>query len=117
MIAAVYDIVCEQGATFRRTIVWKDRYGAPVNLSGFSARLHARPFVTSEDILVELNEDNGGAVVANPVDGRIELFIQPFDIEDLAAQEGVYDLELESALGEVYRLLQGRFKISPEVTR
>jgi hypothetical protein len=29
----------------------------------------------------------------------------------------LYDLEVESSNGEVYRLLEGRFAVTPEVTR
>jgi hypothetical protein len=47
----------------------------------------------------------------------IELEISAADTADVEAMKAVYDLELESAGGDVTRLLEGEALISPEVTR
>ena len=114
MTAGVYDITIEQGATFTLSATWKDSAGAPVNLTGYSARMQVRSNYESEEVLVSLvsptNITLGGAL------GTILATISATDTQKLSIQEGVYDLELELS-GVVTRLLQGRATISREVTR
>ena len=114
MTAGIYDIVIEQGATFTLNATWKDSAGAPVNLTGYSARMQVRPSYESEEILASLvsptNIVLGGAL------GTIVATIPATDTQKLNIQEGVYDLELEIG-GVVTRLLQGKATISWEVTR
>jgi hypothetical protein len=114
MTAGIYDITIEQGATFTLSATWKDSAGAPVNLTGYSARMQVRSNYESEEVLVSLvsptNITLGGAL------GTILATISATDTQKLSIQEGVYDLELELS-GVVTRLLQGRATISREVTR
>jgi len=115
MTAGIYDITIEQGATFTLSATWKDSAGTPVNITDYSARMQVRPNYESEEILVSLVSPAditlGGAL------GTILATISATATQSLAIQEGVYDLELESAGGVVTRLLQGRATISREVTR
>lgn len=118
MPAGLYDMVCEQGATFSRTITWKDAAGDPVNLTGYSARMQVRPSLTSDEITLELTSTNGEITFPSPLSsGKILITVAATDTADLAASKGVYDLELESSGGVVTRLLQGSFTIVAEVTR
>ena len=114
MTAGIYDITIEQGDTFTLSANWKDSAGAPVNLTGYSARMQVRSNYESEEVLVSLvsptNITLGGAL------GTILATISATDTQKLSIQEGVYDLELELS-GVVTRLLQGRATISREVTR
>ncbi|MFN4894210.1 MAG: hypothetical protein ACK5HO_00315 [Pseudomonadota bacterium] len=114
MAAGLYDIIIEQGATFTLNATWKDSTGAPVNLTGYSARMQVRPSYESEEVLASLvsptNITLGGAL------GTIVATIAATDTQKLTMQEGVYDLELEIG-GVVTRLLQGKAIISWEVTR
>jgi hypothetical protein len=48
--------------------------------------------------------------------GRIEILATDEQTEDLTAS-GVYDIELESSGGEVYRLMEGKVRLSQSVTR
>jgi len=115
MTAGIYDITIEQGATFTLNATWKDSAGAPVNLTGYSARMQVRPNYESEDILVSLTSA-GGSIALGGALGTIIATISATDTQKLTIQEGVYDLELELA-GVVTRLLQGKATISWEVTR
>lgn len=115
MAAGIYDIIIEQGATFTLSATWKDSAGAPVNITGYSARMQVRSNYDSEEALVSLvsptNITLGGAL------GTILVTIIATDTQKLTIQDGVYDLELQSAGGVVTRLLQGKATISREVTR
>lgn len=115
MTAGIYDITIEQGATFTLSATWKDSAGAPVNLTGYSARMQVRSSYDSEEVLASLVSPTditlGGAL------GTILVTISATSTQLLTIQEGVYDLELQSAGGVVTRLLQGKATISREVTR
>ena len=116
MPAAKHDIIIEQGATFTRTITWKDSTGAAVNLTGYTARMQIRERVDSATALVSLTQASGIALGGS--DGTITLTITSALTDALPnMKKGVYDLELVSSGGIVTRLIQGEVVVSPQVTR
>lgn len=116
MPAAIYDIVCEQGATFVRTLTWLDENETPINLQGFTARMHVRATAQATTTVVTLTTENGG-IVLTPQTGEIMLTLSATQTDALPPRKAVYDLELVSDTGIVTRLLQGSFTVSPQVTR
>lgn len=113
MSAGIYRMTCEQGATFERVFSVSDEAGDPVNFHGYSARMQVRPETDSSEIYLELTTENGRIqLVDNIVTVRI-------DADDTATipEDGVYDLELISPIGDVTRFLKGTFKLDHEVTR
>jgi hypothetical protein len=120
MIAGVYRINCEQGATFSRTFTIFDPTvngvpGSPVNLTGYSARMQVRPEIESSEILVELTTENG-YITLGGIDGTIDLYI-PADVTKTIRTDGLYDLEIYNIDNSVYRVIKGPFVTDPEVTR
>lgn len=115
MTAGIYDIVIEKGATWNPVFTWKDSAGTAVNLTGYSARLQIREKVTSSSALVSLTSASG--ITLGGTAGTISPLISASDTAALSFTTGVYDLELVSGGGIVYRLLQGKVTVSPEVTR
>lgn len=115
MTAGIYDIVIEKGATWNPVITWKDSAGAAINLTGYSARLQIREKVTSSSALVSLTSSSG--ITLGGAAGTITPLISSTDTAALSFTTGVYDLELISGSGVVYRVLQGKVTVSPEVTR
>lgn len=118
------DFVCNQGATFRRGLVWSDEDEVGVPLAGYTARMQVRPTVASTDVTIELTTENGRITLDEDVAGRLVLEISAEDTAALdagtsrsAGKKYVYDLELEDGTGFVTRLLEGKFTIFPEVTR
>jgi hypothetical protein len=116
MAAGKYDFYIEQGATFNRTIVWKDGNEDPVNLSGYTARMQVRKTVTADTPILTLTTENGKITLGGSA-GTVILTLAPSDTDSLETFCGVYDLELQSASGFVTRLLEGQVTISREVTR
>jgi hypothetical protein len=116
MVAGKYDFYIQQGATFNRTIVWKDGNEVPVDLNGYTARMQVRKTVTATAAILSLTTENGKITLGGNL-GTIVLNLNPADTESLETFCGVYDLELQSASGFVTRLLQGQVTISREVTR
>ena len=113
MPAANYDILIEQGATYRQKIVWKDSDGVAINLSTYSGRMQVRQLNT-EAVLLNLTEGSGITLGA---DGSIEIFASATQTSALPIALAKHDLELEDSTGIVTRLMQGDVTISAEVTR
>lgn len=114
MTAGIYDIIIEQGATFTRTVTWKDEAETPINLTGYSARLQMRESVDATSTFLSLT--SGSGITLGGTAGTILIEISATDTAALT-QSGVYDLELVSGAGVVTRLLQGSVTLSKEVTR
>ena len=113
-MADTYDIEIDAGATFQLQVLWKDSDGDPINLTGYSARMHIRRTVEAEDIDVELA--SGAGVTLGGSAGTIDIEIDDATTSGLSGSY-VYDLELESGGGVVSRVIQGAVNVNPEVTR
>lgn len=116
MAAAVYNLNIEQGATYTRVLTWKDSSGNPINLTGYTARMQFRRNASSSEILYDANTTNGKIVLGGTA-GTITFTISATDSAAFAFGCAVYDLEIESAGGQVTRLLEGGVEVSLEVTR
>jgi hypothetical protein len=115
------DICIFQGATFSQTLYWETGTpSAPVNLTGYTAKMQIRSKPESKAVILELSTSNGRITLGtsgNFATGAINLFISASDTANLSVCENaVYDLELTSG-SVVSRILQGNVIISPEVTR
>ena len=116
MTAALHDIVIEQGATFRLSLVWKDSLAVPVNLTGYTARMQVRRAYGDSVTQLNLTTENGSITLGGSA-GTIEVVAAATMTDDIVARTGVYDLELASSSGVVTRLVEGKVTIKPEVTR
>ncbi|MBL0318169.1 MAG: hypothetical protein IPP74_02520 [Alphaproteobacteria bacterium] len=112
---AKHNFYVYRGATFSEQIEWKDESGTPVNLTGFTARMHMRETLEAADPFLTLTTENGGITLGG-VAGTIQLLASATQTTAITATSGVYDLELVSG-ANVTRLLEGLVIISPEVTR
>ncbi len=118
MNAAIYDLQVETGATFQLSMVWKDSLGAPINLSGYSAKMQFRTSPSDTTVVMEASTVAGTIVLGGSL-GTISVTI-PAATTGLISdtiQQLVYDLIVTSPGGVVTRLVQGKAYISPEVTR
>jgi hypothetical protein len=108
-----YNFVCPQGSTFSKTLTWTIDNN-PVNLQGYSARMQVRQKYSSKVANVDINTENGGISLDDK--GNINLFISALETENIYAREYLYDLELVIG-SEVTRIIEGKFIVTPEVTR
>ena len=127
MRAGTYNFTCEQGSTFSRLIELEqpdlvaDPTGqtfAVFDLSGYTARMQVRRTIDSSTAMVTLTTENG-RIIINQTPGSIN-HINIYMADELTAtlqSSGVYDIEIINNDGEVSRILQGIFTVSPEVTR
>ena len=126
MAAGRYSFLVEQGATKQFEIVYSDSTGTPVDLTGYTAKMQIRPYAGSDEVYVTLTntiQPNGtglnlnGLSGTNPYSsGSIGVTIAASVTEDFNFGEASYDLELTSGT-IVYRILEGKVKLSKEVTK
>lgn len=113
MIAATYNMLADQGATFGRVITWNTSAGTPVNLTGYTAKMQVRTTDSTRTLVLELSTINGRIALGGAA-GTITLTVTAADM-GVTAGVHVYDLELTVGT-TVTRLTQGQFDIRPEVT-
>lgn len=106
-----YNIVAEQGATFNFNFrVETD--GTPWNLSGYTFAMQVRRSTSSSTTLLNITS----ATMTNL--GHVSVSIPASTMNTVAAGRWVYDIELTAGSGgEVTRILEGRFIVTPQVTR
>jgi len=92
------------------------RYYAPVNLSGYTARMHVRQSLTATTTLLELTTENS-RISLDSDSYVISLLLTATDTAELDFTSGVYSLEMVSGSGAVTTLLEGKVKLNKEVTR
>lgn len=118
MAAFKLNLKIDQGATFTKQVTWKTgpAPGVAVDLTGCTARMHARAKITDAVKLLDLTTANGGIVLGGSA-GTVEIILTDEQTAAITWTSAVYDLEIEFADGTVRRLLQGSISVSPEVTR
>jgi hypothetical protein len=109
------NFLCPQGATFQKTVTIEIDQ-TPLNLSGYSSRLQVRENYYSANTIVNLLSSGSGLTISGSA-GVIDILIADEITKDFPAGTFVYDLEIESVNGNVDRVLEGSFIITPEVTR
>lgn len=127
MRAGTYNFTCEQGSTFSRLIEIEqpdlavDPTGQTFedfDLNGYTARMQVRRTIDSSTAMVTLTTENGGLVInqAPGSSNNLNIYMDNTTTATLL-NSGVYDIEIINDGGEVSRILQGVFTVSPEVTR
>jgi hypothetical protein len=122
MLAGIYNITCQQGSTFVRVIriEYPDAVDPtifhPFDLENYSARMQVRRTISSATEMISLDSDGNGIEITSAEDGEITITMTSTQTATLTS-DGVYDLEIISPDVFVTRILQGEFRLSPEVTR
>ena len=118
MAAYRLDLLIEQGSKFQLEYVVKDSSGAVRDLTGYTARMQARPTIDSDTILFDIEP----TIAMDGTDGTVTIFISHIETTDFDWTAGVYDLEIinsdeDDGDDEVERILEGGIVVSQEVTR
>lgn len=92
-------------------------YYAPVNLVGYVARMQVRANLAATSKILDLDSSLKGGITLGGSEGVITITVGAATTALLNFASAVYDLELESPDGSVYRLLEGRISLRKEVTR
>ena len=126
MAAGRYSFVIEQGATTNIQINWTDASGSAIDLSGYHSRMQIRPSVQSDTIYLSLSSsltadgtgiNLSGSNFETPLQsGSMAIYISADTTTGLDFNEAYYDLEMVNG-SVVTRLLEGKVKLSKNVTR
>ena len=100
---------CAQGSTFEREIVLRDENNVIIPIAGYTGRMQIRTAPSSTTIIATVSVS-----IASDI---ITLLLTAAETTDIPAWNYYYDLELDNGLGEVQRILEGRFEVTAEVTR
>ena len=114
MTPGKYNFVCPQGTTFSSQLIWAVD-DEPVNLSTYTARMQVREKYTSTQKILDLTTENGGITLGGD-EGTIGINVNATVSAGIVPKTYVYDLEMVSS-SVVTRLLEGKFIVTPEVTR
>ena len=123
MTAGKLNIVIEVGAKYTKQLTWNDSTGTPIDTSLYTAEMHIREAVDSVATLLELRSNapavDEGSITLSGGDGGILLEIGADVTDDITWVSGVYDLELTliADATDIKRLLEGKVKSIPNVTR
>lgn len=131
MAAGRYDFTIEQGATTNFELQYRDNKNNPMDLTNYNGRMQIRPFVGSDDVYLTLSSSlgpcgtginfSGSNSQYPPSSGSIGVYISAYS-SSLLDWDGsaYYDLEIYTNDSNdclyVVRLLQGKVKLSKEVT-
>lgn len=112
----IYNFSFNQGATFQKLFIYQDSALNAINLTGYTARMQLRTTITTTTPVINLTTENGGIEVT-PLTGEILVKMTAAQTTAIPARDYVYDLEVQSADGRVYRVIEGKATVRPEVTR
>jgi len=126
MAAGKYSFIIEQGATTNLNVQWTDASGSAIDLTGYQARMQIRPGIEASEVYISLSSslqpDGTGLNLAGscdcnpPESGSVGIYISAYSSSLLNFNEAYYDLEMVNGI-EVTRLLEGKIKLSKNVTR
>lgn len=111
-MATVYNLAIDQGSDFTTTVQLNDETGSDRDLTGFTARGQLkRSYYSTSNVQFTAN-------VANPTLGEVIISLTNAKTANLKYGRYVYDIELvETATGNVERVLEGIVTVYPEVTK
>lgn len=115
MTPGKYNMVCPQGSSFSQELTYSIN-SVNVNLTGYTAHMQVREKHTSTTAVLSLNTSNSGITLGGAA-GTITISISHNHTAELSPKEYVYDLELVSPSSLVTRIIEGKFIVTPEVTR
>lgn len=112
-MAGAYNVTAEQCATWQEVWTWTDATGAPVDLTGYTARMDVR---TAPGGSLVASIIQGSGIVLGGAAGTITPTLSAAATGAMRAGTYAYDILLTSPAGFVTRLLAGSFTVLPCVT-
>lgn len=116
--------VMDQGSSHVHIFTVKDDNEDPVDLTGYDVRFQVRSSYGSTNVLINGTLMNGKVAITDALNGIITLTLAPADTSGIRFPEKddervvlVYDLEIQSPSGKVYKPARGTFTLKREVTR
>ena len=120
MAAGKYNFVIEAGATYTTTITYVNNMDSNIPIT--RARLSVKDHITDETYVYRATTNNSldvGALqhmaLLTP-SGKFSLTIPSTVTAGFTFNQGVYDCEVFLTDGSIVRILEGKFKVKPQVS-
>ena len=98
-------------------ILYEYTTGDPIDITGYTAIMQVREFITDDDPILEASTENG-YITMDEENGTFVVSIPTEVTDELDAPfEGVYDLFITAPNGDAEKVLYGSFTIEKAVTR
>lgn len=131
MSAGKHDFKIEQGADFDPIIQYREPApdpdnapnvpGAPIDITGFDARMKARTGSKTGTVFLDLTIGNGGIIILDAALGKFQIQVDAATTDALTTADfqggAFYDFEIVDTTGRVIRLIEGTISFSENVTR
>lgn len=114
-----FNIIIQQGATFKLHLTLKDSGNVLIDLTGCTARMEIKSNYAdlAGAAIVSITEtlNSQGQLVLGGAAGTIDILILATHTDTLLAESYFYDLELQTGT-DVERIMQGNALVDPQVT-
>jgi hypothetical protein len=114
MTAAVKNLTIEQKATFKKRLVYRDKFKKPINLTGFGARMQIRDAVGA--LIADLSTANN-KITLGGITGTSDLLLTLAETSAMQNIPMFYDIKLINPDLTEDRILQGKLTLSPGQTQ
>jgi len=113
-MAAIANLIIDQGASFSSDITVKDANGNAFNLTGYTAAAKMALGFSSTRTRTTIT----ATISSDPATGTVSLSLTPAQTTDLdAPARYVYDVEItNTSTGAVTRVIEGIITVRPNVT-
>lgn len=91
--------------------------GSPVDLTGYSIAFTVRPDEDADAVITKSSADPTEINITDAANGRLEIYLQPADTENLQLRSYDYDVEITSPTGVVSTVVVGTLTILKDITR
>lgn len=114
MTALHYVVRLNQGETSSLIFPVLDEFGAPVTITGWTAKAQIRSAPGIPTVLYEWSANNGNITVAG---SSVTLRVSASDSAAWTWLTAEYDLILTDTNGNVYRIAEGAVVVDPAITQ
>ena len=126
MAAGKYNFIVEQGSQHEVTFRYKLANGNYQSMTTYRIRMSVKDHITDAAYVYQATSNDGVdagyyehfTIPTQTGDdlGAFKLTIPDSVTQNFTFNQGVYDLEIIDGVGTVERLLEGKFKIKPQVS-
>ena len=124
MSAGTANLTAEQGATFYQKLIIRDAEDALIDLTDDTFRGKVKKNVTDETAvatfafnILDQVTNKGEVEMTLTAAQTAAITLRKQQVQERTTEDFCYDVERELADGTVQRIMQGKFSVSPEVTR
>jgi len=105
----------DQNATFTFIVEYKDNNGAPINLTGATAKMQVRDTKGGTKLAFTLTTPAGGITIDGP-NGKLTIKMTPTQTNKLFYPKSSYDIMVTDSNTNKIKILEGFLTLSRSVT-